>query len=98
MGAKFWGKESMAIDELLRVVAPPTSPVQTGDLAKWEQVEQALGTRLPTDYRHLLLRYGSGYFGYAGPLTVWNPLASHYLRWVTDFCEFLRLQRGLLGR
>lgn len=33
----------MAIEELLRVVAPPAQPREPGDAARWAQIQELLG-------------------------------------------------------
>lgn len=45
------------IDELMQLLPPPVSPCHNrGD---WTQVEAALGTRLPTDFKEFTNAYGS---------------------------------------
>ncbi len=49
-----------AIDDLVRLVAPPVVPVAaSGD---WTRVESALGLQLPADFKALLGHYGVGQF------------------------------------
>jgi hypothetical protein len=88
----------MAIEELLRVVAPPERPLETGDAAQWAEVERLLGTRLPRDLYDLATRYGSGMF--VGPLSlnILNPFARSYLDQLHGSGRFLRDQRGLPAR
>jgi hypothetical protein len=58
----------MALDELLAICTPPSSPRHArGD---WQLVEQQLGP-LPPDYKSLVETYGAGTFG--GFLHVWTP-------------------------
>lgn len=52
----------MPIEELIAVVQPPIHPVETGDFAKWEAVQRALGLSLPSDFRDFGIRYGTGCF------------------------------------
>lgn len=48
-----------ALDALVGLCSPPTQPPSQVD---WTQVEAALGTALPTDYKHIVQTYGSGLF------------------------------------
>jgi hypothetical protein len=41
---------------------PPADPVETGDPGRWPEVEKAMGTALPRDYKDLTTTYGSGRF------------------------------------
>jgi SUKH superfamily protein len=63
-----------AIDELIRLVPPPTNPVSAqGD---WQQIETELGLHLPTDFKQLVERYGLGQFvDFITPLTPFGPHA-----------------------
>jgi hypothetical protein len=88
----------MAIEELLRLVPPPEHPVETGDAARWEEVERLLGTRLPQDYRDFATHYGSGLFVNFLGLWVLNPFAPSYLEQLRYYSDFLRTQRGLPER
>jgi hypothetical protein len=87
----------MAIDELLRAVAPPAQPLETGDAARWAEVEHLLGTRLPRDLYDLATRYGSGCFDPLG-LEVFNPFAPSYPNQLRYESGFLRVMRGLSRR
>jgi hypothetical protein len=62
----------MTIDDLVRLVAPPTDPVDaTGN---WQQVEAALELQLPSDFKALVERYGLGQFvDFITPLTPFGP-------------------------
>lgn len=87
----------MAIEELLRVAAPPAQPVEAGDAEQWAEVEKALGTPLPRDYFDLAARYGSGAFDDPGRLMVyvWNPFGADYLKEMKETCKNLRRMRVL---
>jgi hypothetical protein len=67
----------LAIEDLLAVVPPPARPIDPGDPGAWPKVEQALGTKLPSDYRDYGTRYGSGVLGH--DLFVYNPFSPFYL-------------------
>ena len=49
------------IDALLNVVPPPDHPFEAY-AAPREQIEQAIGTALPQDYKDFVRHYGCGYF------------------------------------
>jgi hypothetical protein len=49
-------------EHLLELAPPPTSPVDAGSPDRWGEVEQALGTALPGDYKRLINTNGSGEF------------------------------------
>ncbi len=52
----------MAISDLISVVPPPESPDESGSIEDLAVVEDRMGLTLPTDYRELAVRYGSGWF------------------------------------
>lgn len=85
----------MAIEELLRVVAPPRDPLATGDMVRWAEVERMLGTRLPQDYRDFATRYGSGRFLRPFDLAVLNPFSASYPACLRELSDLLRDRRGL---
>jgi hypothetical protein len=62
-----------ALAKLTSLVPPPASPVETGEAGRWDEVEAALGTALPSDYKALIGVYGSGRFG--DFLYLFNPFA-----------------------
>ena len=43
-------------------VAPPAEPVEAADPERWPEIEKAMATALPADYKELLATYGSGLF------------------------------------
>jgi len=51
-----------ALDRLKDLVRPPSELVEAPDDARWPEIEQAMGTALPSDYKQLLAVYGSGTF------------------------------------
>ena len=62
----------MSLEQLLEIAPPPIlPPVDAGTPQQWTQVEAALGTELPTDYKALVNAYGAGWFG--NYLTVYDP-------------------------
>jgi hypothetical protein len=58
---------------LRRHVAPPAEPVEAGEPGRWPEVEKAMGTALPPDYKDLVATYGSGLFDEV--LWLFNPFA-----------------------
>ena len=62
----------MSISDLTAVVPPPESPDESGSHQEFRQIEQKMGVTLPTDYRELTIRYGSGWF-LDGYLSFANP-------------------------
>jgi hypothetical protein len=86
------GESAVAIDELLRLVAPPERPIHRGAPRQWEAVQQALGTRLPSDLRDFGTVYGSGRFGFGH---VFNPFSPSFLSDIKDCSRVLREERGV---
>jgi hypothetical protein len=70
----------MSVDSLAAVAPPPASPLGIGPLELWEQLQARLGLPLPADWLDYGRRYGSG--GFAGGLTVCNPLHPAAAEWV----------------
>jgi hypothetical protein len=56
---------------LLELAPPPPSPVDAGSPEGWPDIEHALGSPLPSDYKRLINTYGSGEF--CDLLWVLNP-------------------------
>jgi len=64
-----------SIERLCELVAPPTTPLYNrGD---WQEVERALGMRLPEDYKLLVETFGQG--GFVGQAYCSGLLISSYL-------------------
>jgi hypothetical protein len=64
------------IDDLVRLVPPPRTPVHGhGD---WAAAQRTLALTLPADYRALVAAYGLGQFGDIGLLTPFAPATSQY--------------------
>ncbi len=61
----------MSFERLLYVAAPPDSPLYGGRPEFWEMVESVLEMHLPSDYKSIINRYGTGSF--AGYLVLYNP-------------------------
>jgi hypothetical protein len=87
--------DTMAIEELSRVVPPPTNTIYTGDASQWAEIEHGLGIRLPQDYRQLCQVYGSGCFDDPGRLMVFvrNPFDPDYFHELECTCDQLRRER-----
>ena len=82
----------MSLNGLSRVVRPPAKPTEAGPASRWREVETALGTSLPDDYRDLAMRYGSGAFvqGDGEQTWIFNPLAPDYLAFIGRQLDALR--------
>src|SRR5215212_1154799 len=63
----------MSLEALMRIVPPPNKPVEAGSGRNWLQVEQALGTALPSDYKEYINLYDTGELG--GFVAVYNPFS-----------------------
>lgn len=63
----------MTLDALMRAVPPPEKPREAGSGRSWLEVEVALGTTLPTDYKGYINLYGTGELG--GCIWVYNPFS-----------------------
>ena len=89
----------MSVAELLAVVPPPARPRKGGDQATWQAAEARIGTRLPTDFRDFVLRYGTGVFNDPGRLCVFprNPLAPDFDSSFRSDREWLREMKELAG-
>ncbi len=66
--------DNAAFEALVRVAPPPTCPVEAGMPDRWDGVERALGTVLPTDYKRFVNIYGSGDFN--DLIAVLSPFAA----------------------
>lgn len=53
----------MALRDLLAVCDPPDTPMERPTRAQWLALEAEVGRALPSDYRALLDRYGTGVLG-----------------------------------
>ncbi len=89
----------MSVTELSAVVPPPAQPRDVGDLAAWSAVEARVGTRLPTDFREFVFRYGTGVFNDPGRLCVFprNPLAPDFEARFRADLDWVRQMKALAG-
>src|SRR5678816_1727154 len=67
----------MSLQELIKIVPPPRSPVNSGTSAAWSEIEAHLGIVLPNDYREFVTSYGSGEFTGAY-IEVYSPFSGNY--------------------
>jgi hypothetical protein len=65
----------MSLERLTQIAPPPAAPIETGCPKDWDQIQERLGTTLPTDYKKFIRCYGSGSFNNC--LTVYNPFAKN---------------------
>jgi SMI1-KNR4 cell-wall len=86
---------SDSFDRLLALAPPPSSPVNAGSPDRWADIEEALGTSLPDDYKWLINTYGSGEF--CDLLWILNPFSTvvgmNLLRQVDTLLEQYRKGR-----
>lgn len=65
---------SSALDEVIELVPPPTTPL--GLIRSWAEVESELGLELPSDYKKFIDQYGDGVIAGAGVdlgyIGIWN--------------------------
>ncbi len=64
---------ALDLDRLRAIAPPPAEPLETGAAERWPEVEAALGTALPDDYKAFIGIYGSGKFD--DLLYLLNPFA-----------------------
>jgi hypothetical protein len=85
----------MAVDELLRIVAPPQDPDGTGGRNPMQQVIQRYGMALPADYVELANTYGMGHFEDNGRthIRVFNPFSDIDWTHILNLCAVERRGR-----
>lgn len=64
----------MTLDLLLNLIPPPSQPIETGTPEEWSRIENALGTKLPQDYKDFIDTYGTGQI--AEFLWIHNPFSA----------------------
>jgi hypothetical protein len=62
------------VDDLIGIAPPPEWRVDAGSPEQWEEVERALGTVLPGDYKVIINTYGTGEFN--DLFAMFNPFSS----------------------
>ena len=87
----------MGISELVRLMKPPSTPIERGSLALWEAVQSDLGLKLPDDYYEYGLTYGSGSLC-NGFMVVSNWAAPHYRAFITAESKAIRAAGTALHR
>lgn len=78
----------MAIEELVKVKAPPAQPIHAGPIERWTEIEGTLGLKLPKDLYDFCLRYGSGKFG--DTIRILNPFSGSYTDSIKEICSCYR--------
>jgi hypothetical protein len=63
------------LEALSKVLVPPESPVESGNVDAWPSLEKLLGFALPSDYKEFVNRYGSG--SISDFLYVHNPFSKN---------------------
>lgn len=66
----------MALQTLVKIIAPPRQPKGVGTLDQWKQTESELGFEFPPDFKNLIFTYGDG--GFAEFLWTYNPFLPDY--------------------
>ncbi|MGH2345587.1 MAG: hypothetical protein ACRDG4_10205 [Chloroflexota bacterium] len=79
----------MALEDLRRILTPPTKPADTGSPTAWAAAESALGISYPPDFKKYIATYGSGTL--SGVISVFNPIS---IDW-TDAPTFAALPTSL---
>jgi hypothetical protein len=89
-----------SLQHLMKLVAPPASPVDPGSADAWKPVEEEMGTPLPQDFKDYIQIYGAGqwadFFGVMNPFYKWkHPQAQQSWReWMQmRFTGFSEQQR-----
>jgi hypothetical protein len=68
-------KSRHTVDDLIDLAPPPEWRIDAGSPEAWDEVERALGTALPEDYKLMINVYGSGNFN--DLFYLFNPFDSH---------------------
>lgn len=76
-----------ALEQLHALAPPPSSPVATGTSSGWSDVERALGSSLPCDYKAIIDSYGAGEFG--DQFALLNPFDSDISNYLGDVSSLL---------
>lgn len=50
----------MSVNKLSTVLIPPEKPFRTKGGQSWEEIEESVGTALPSDYKEFISTYGTG--------------------------------------
>lgn len=50
----------MAINNLITVLTPPSNPSRSEGKQGWLEIEEMIGSQLPTDYKQFIDLYGTG--------------------------------------
>jgi hypothetical protein len=87
-------EHSMAIHDLLQIVAPPKVPRDVGTITDWRAREKALGLVFPQDLHDLCARYGSGRFGVIEIYNPWSPDYTASIGLTIDTYRIVKLDRG----
>lgn len=72
-----------SLNELMKLLPPPSSAVESADAVAWASFEQSFGTALPLDYKQFVTIYGTGAID--GFLWILNPFSkTGYLNLVEE--------------
>ena len=64
----------MTIELLCKVMFPPKEPVESRRVEEFSEIEQELGTTMPSDFKEYINLFGTGYIGRF--LWVFNPFSN----------------------
>ena len=79
-------------DRLSRILPVPDRPLEVPDPGRWEEIERAVGIRLPPDYKAFVSTYGTGSID--DFLMVFNPFSDRPALRLQEFGEeMLRVLR-----
>ncbi len=81
----------MSIDELRRVLPPPTRPRRTGSPEEWVVAEARLGLTFPSDVKAFTATYGDGVVG--GSVSLLAPIGKPWDLWFSGIDQALSVFR-----
>lgn len=64
-----------SLNDLMKLLPPPSSAVESADAVAWDRFEQSFGTALPLDYKQFVTIYGTGAID--GFLWILNPFSKN---------------------
>jgi hypothetical protein len=65
----------MALENFCKTIKPPNQPIENGGIEEWNGVEQALKTKLPSDYKNYVNNFGTGCI--SNFIWVFNPFSKN---------------------
>jgi hypothetical protein len=87
----------MTLETLVSIAPPPGEPHEVGSNEGWLEVNRALGTDLPADYKKFIELYGTGVLG--GFLWIYNPFSKdHNQNLLVRIPEDLNIWRSMRAK